>query len=196
MLNNKIPRKSFLTSLSLVTGATLLPSLLRGGIRMPDNQELIKCGPYLQSPRQNQVTIRWITNKPVYSWIKFGESPTQLDQIQHQSTDGLANANTTIQAITIDGLKPGKIYYYQILSKEIIDFKPYKVTYGNTYTSEILTFKTLKAAGDDAEIWILNDIHDRPESFQQILQFHHPDADFIFLNGDMFNWQKRRTTIS
>lgn len=183
-------RKTFLTSLSLVTGATLLPSALRGGISVADTGELIKCGPYLQSPRQNQITIRWITNKPVYSWIKFGEAPGLLDQVQHQSTDGLINANTTVQAITIEGLKPGKTYYYQILSKEIVDFKPYKVSYGNTFAGEVLTFKTLKADGADAEIWILNDIHDRPESFQQILQYHQPNADFIFLNGDMFNWQK------
>lgn len=189
MPHSKIHRKTFLKSLSLVTGAAFLPSLVRAGATA-DQQQILKCGPYLQAPRQNQMTIRWITNVPVLSWVEFGEQPTTLDQVHHQSADGLVNANTKIQAVTIGALKPGTTYYYRIFSKEIIDFKPYKVIYGNTFTSDTFSFKTLKEGNQNAEIWVMNDIHDRPESFKQILQYHQPTCDLIFLNGDMFNWQK------
>ena len=60
---------------------------------------------------------------PVYSWVEYGEDPAQMNNHQHQSNNGLVNANNTAQAITIAGLTLGTTYYYRICSKIIIEFK-------------------------------------------------------------------------
>src|SRR5699024_2698511 len=36
---------------------------------------------------------------------------------------------------------------------------------------------------------ILNDIHDRPKSFKHLLDFNTKPYEFVFLNGDMFDYQ-------
>ena len=190
MLNNKIPRKNFIKVLSILTTSAFCPPALYANASQQDGESILKCSIYLQAPKQTQITIRWLTTMPVYSWVEYGEDPAQMNNHQHQSNDGLVNANNTTQAITIAGLKPGTTYYYRICSKIIIEFKPYKITYGDIFMSEGFSFKTLKKDVSESEIWVLNDIHDRPNSFEQLFKFHEKTCDFIFLNGDMFNWQK------
>jgi len=100
---------------------------------------------------------------------------------------GLVESYNTIHAINLKGLESGKEYYYRICSKVIEKFDPYNVVYGEVYKSEIYSFQ-LARSDDDISFFVFNDIHDRPESFAQLMQSPgNENADFIFFNGDIFN---------
>jgi predicted phosphodiesterase len=145
--------------------------------------------PYLQYSAPGSLTVRWIANLPSYSWIEYGETDS-LGQKAHSVTNGIVDAYNRINCITLNGLKPGVTYRYRVFSKEITDFKPYKLTYGNTIESGILRFTTPAEQSDKVSCLVMNDIHDRPESITQLLTLKGADPfDFVFFNGDLFDWQ-------
>ena len=147
----------------------------------------LKAGPYIQCLGQNEMTVRWITNEPCFSWVEYGSDPDVLGQKAESVKDGLVQANNTVHAVTIKGLTPGQIYYYRVCSKPIESFKPYQVIYGNTYTSEVYSFETFNSSKKKVSFLVFNDIHDRPESFSHLLPYQSSEKkDFVLMNGDIF----------
>jgi len=146
-------------------------------------------GPYLQAVSPTSMSIRWITSTNSYGWVEYGETEA-LGNKAHAVTDGLVNAHTRIHEVVVSGLEPGRQYYYRIGSKEILDFQPYKLMYGETAHSAVYTLQTVDPKAIQTNWLVLNDIHDRPHSFGELIR-HHGDApyDFVFLNGDMFDYQ-------
>lgn len=144
--------------------------------------------PYLQAVSATEMSIRWITQKPSYSWVEITEGGATRKV--HGVTDGLVTAYNRIHEIVIPGLTPGKEYSYRVASKEITDFQPYKVTYGETLYSSEFSFTTANPLAGETSWLVLNDIHDRPASFAHLLKLNGDDPyDFVFLNGDMFDYQ-------
>jgi len=187
----QVGRRRFVASMSLlgVAGFGAAPRL-DAQPTQSDESSVLKVGPYLQAPRPDSITVRWITTVPSYSWVEYGETPDQLNKKAHRVNAGLVEANTTIQAITLRNLQPGKQYAYRICSKALTGFDPYKITYGDTFTSDVYTFTTPSIDADRVRFVVLNDIHDRPDSFAHLLQLpESPENDFVFLNGDMFDYQ-------
>ncbi|HVU54009.1 MAG TPA: FN3 domain-containing metallophosphoesterase family protein [Puia sp.] len=184
-------RRNFLTSLTALAGATGLSPVRSFAMEgLPEEEAILKAGPYLQSPAPDSITVRWLTNVPCLSWVAYGESPDKLNERAEAFTDGLVQAYNTVHVITLNGLEPGKKYYYRIHSKKIDDFQPYKVKYGDEFGSEPYAFTTPALQGDRVSFLVFNDIHDRPESFPHLLQYQgEGEKDFVFLNGDMFNFQ-------
>jgi acid phosphatase type 7 len=147
------------------------------------------CKPYLHSVEHTTMYVRCITNKNSYCWVEYNEQGKPA-QKAHTLSDGLVDANNRIHEIKLTGLKPGTTYEYKVIAKEIKDFQPYKLTYGETISSDVYSFTTFNPAAKETQWLVLNDIHDRPSSFQQLLQLNGSDPyQYVFLNGDMFDYQ-------
>ncbi len=200
-MNDKKPfsfsRRQFLdTAVKVTAGGTLAYVQMSGCgneasevTPPPENKHVFLCKPYLHSLQQHRMSIRWITNRPSYGWVEYGEAG-KLDKKANLIIDGLVVANNRIHEIHLDGLKPGQNYQYRVASKEITEFQPYKTTYGETIYSETYSFATIDYATKELQWLILNDLHDRPESFPHLLELNQKNSyDFVFLNGDMFNYQ-------
>lgn len=145
--------------------------------------------PYLQAFTPNSICINWITNKLCYSWVEYGETEN-LGSKAHHTSNGFVTANNRVNCIRLEGLKPATAYRYRVFSKEITCFQPYKVTYGETISSDTYSFTTPASKSNTASWLVLNDIHDRPESFGHLVKLNGDDPyDYVFLNGDMFDYQ-------
>lgn len=188
-----INRRKFVASLGLLGTAAGLKPLSVFALPVKETAkagEIMKCRPYLQALQQDSVIVRWITNDKCYSWVEYGETETQLNRKAHRVEEGLVEANNTLHAIHLKSLKPGTTYYYRVASKEINQFGGNKITYGETHQSNVYSFATPREQKqiDSTEFLVLNDIHDRPESFARLMQYGgEGKKDFVFLNGDMFN---------
>ena len=192
-----IKRREFVGSLSK---AGLLGALGVGnGIRLidqvhqlsayPEEGHVFLSQPYLQAPSADSMTVAWITNRLCYSWVEYGEGE-KLDQKTHEIKDGMVNAYNRVNTVQLTGLKPATTYSYRVVSKEIKDFQPYQLTYGDTITSDIQTFTTVDSSASEVSWLVMNDIHDRPHSFAQLMALNGTDPyDYVFLNGDMFDYQ-------
>jgi predicted phosphodiesterase len=185
-------RRTFLKG-GLVLGGLALLSPERAISSPISNQAdefKIITGPYLQTNFGNSISILWITSKDSSSWVEYGESPDKLDRKAYgKSSLGLKPAGR-LNCVKLENLKPGATYYYKIVSKEIKDFQPYKLTYGDMISGGIESFLNADVAKDEISFVMLNDIHDRPKSIAQLLDLDKGNKrDFIFFNGDVFDYQ-------
>jgi predicted phosphodiesterase len=198
VVNKKnIGRRNFLGSLSkatLFSTVGLAPGHLfakdeNTDSEQPETGHVFLTNPYLQVLSSSEMSIRWITNKPSYSWVEFGEGDL-INQKKHRINNGFVTAYNCVHEIILNQLVPGKQYSYRVASKEILDFQPYKLTYGETIYSKQHTISAPDPAAKEVSCLVLNDIHDRPQSFGQLLKLNGEDPfDFMFLNGDMFDYQ-------
>jgi acid phosphatase type 7 len=192
-----VSRRNFIDSLTKAAAlSTVSLSGLSSAALAADSKKDIEaddhrflCKPYLHSIEPASMYVRCITNKNSYCWVEYNE-PGKPAQKVHTLSDGLVDANTRVHEIKLTGLKPGTTYEYKVIAKEIKDFQPYKLTYGETISSDVYSFTTFNPAAKETQWLVLNDIHDRPASFQQLLQLNGNDPyQYVFLNGDMFDYQ-------
>src|SRR5690606_9294722 len=100
------------------------------------------------------------------------------------------DAYQTLFNIKLSNLKADTNYRYRIVSKEIKAFDPYKLVYGEVVESETYTFTTPKEQSEEVSCLIFNDIHDRPNSFGELMKFNdNAPFEFVVLNGDIFDYQ-------
>ncbi|MDF2189157.1 metallophosphoesterase family protein [Paraflavitalea sp. CAU 1676] len=196
---NPLDRRSFLGTLTragaLGTAAlTPLATLAGSADEVTTGQpaaveHIFLAKPYLQAVSPTSMSIRFITALPSYSWVEYGVQGS-FDKKAHAITDGMVNANNRIHEIVVDGLTPGLTYNYRVVSKEIKEFKPYNLTYGTSIQSDTYQFSTIHPAAKEVSWLIFNDIHDRPASFAHLMGLNKENPyDFVFLNGDMFDYQ-------
>ncbi|MGV3505487.1 MAG: metallophosphoesterase [Adhaeribacter sp.] len=192
-------RRKFMASLGLIGAAASLNPLasLSRPARAPDLPKgVMKCKPYLQALLADQVTVRWITHGRCYSWVEYGEAADQLGRKAYQVEEGQIQSDNTIHAIALQNLEPGKTYYYRAVSRELKSLVRKKVSFGEQVASEVYSFQTPQPAADQVSFLVFNDIHDRPESFAQLMKWEEPGRkDFVLLNGDMFNFQENEDQI-
>lgn len=65
-------------------------------------------GPYLQVATSNSIIVRWKTNEPDVSFVRYGSQPGKLDQLAGN------DHRTREHIVTLTGLKPQTKYYYLI----------------------------------------------------------------------------------
>jgi acid phosphatase type 7 len=162
----------------------------------PVGKHVFLTKPYLYSASADCMCIRWISNLESYSWVEYGTTKN-CDQKAVLVTDGLVNVYSRIHEIVLEGLQHGKEYYYRVASKHIKMFEQEDtIEYGATIYSEVYSFTTLDPQQKEISWLVLNDIHDRPESFPLLMNMNGKDSyDFVFLNGDMFHFQKDEEQI-
>lgn len=69
--------------------------------------ELLR-GPYLQNATEEGITVRWRTNAPQDSRLRWGSAPDQLDQLLDDP------ALTSEHALSLSGLQAETQYYYSV----------------------------------------------------------------------------------
>lgn len=65
--------------------------------------------PYLQLPSHDQMTVRWYTNIPTTSTVRYSTSETMSNPI-----DSVVNTSNTLHSVTLAGLYSNKTYYYLV----------------------------------------------------------------------------------
>lgn len=198
-----VSRRSFLNNIGKAAAIgsvslTCIPSVvnaLESEKASAGDEHIFLTKPYLHTIEHHNMYVRWITNKNSYCWVEYGEAGKSMQKV-HALSDGLVNANCRVHEIKLSGLKPGTTYQYKIAAKEIKDFQPYKLTYGETIYSDIFSFTTYNPAAKETQWLVLNDIHDRPASFNDLIKLNGNDPyDYVFLNGDMFDYQTNEQQI-
>jgi acid phosphatase type 7 len=134
--------------------------------------------PYLQNPAPDAMTICIFSREASELSVVF--HPPQGNRGIEVPATGLRVPGTpwTRWRCRISGLKPGQNYRYQVR---------YFVN-NQRRESSSHTFRTLDPQADSCRALVFNDVHDRRETLQALLQHVRPqEADLILFNGDMIN---------
>lgn len=183
-------RRAFLEKMSKLGVLSLLPATASHAANA-DEKNFFVAGPYIQNLSATEVTLMWITHKNSFSWVEYGEG-TYTSKREFGYNNGLIEANNRINRVTISNLKPGTTHKYKIVSTEILGYRGSVVQFGETISSVMLQFKTPALQEEEIKVAIMNDVHDRPQTFHQMLYRHgfkgnDRDYDFVVYNGDMFD---------
>ena len=149
--------------------------------------EIFRTKPYLQNPTGNGITISWLTNVPVHSWVEYG-TDGNLDQTLQLYVDGQMLCNNYHHKFRLENLEPGKTYSYRVYSREIAVYEAYRKEFGETAVSETYNFRLPSVGDTDFTAIILNDLHQRKElvdMFSALIS--DVDYDFVILNGDVID---------
>jgi len=145
--------------------------------------------PYVQFMGNHQVCIRFITQYPSYGWVEWTDDQGKIQKID-RVTDGMTEANEYLHQFTLPLLKGKKKNQYKVFAQKIEEFQPYKLTFGTTESLGPFDLQYPEKESAEARWLVLNDIHDRPQSFKELLALvPHKKWDYVFLNGDMFDYQ-------
>ena len=154
-------------------------------IRFPAKaSDILRTTPFLQNPVGNGITVSWMTNVPTHSWVEYG---TDKEHLQKARTivDGQVICNDLQNKIRLDGLEPGKTYYYRVCSQEIMLYQAYKKVFGETAVSDFHTFTLPTTTDTDFTAIIFNDLHKHSETLQALYkQVKDLKYDFVVFNGD------------
>ncbi|SHE71791.1 purple acid phosphatase family protein [Pedobacter caeni] len=204
MNQEKFKRRDFigLVSKTSILGLAISPLATLADSTVPESKDSLPAEghtfltqPYLQHPGTDGMTIMWITARDAYSWVEYQEKGGTTKKA-HAVTDGMVDANDRLHKVSLQELKPGTIYTYKVYAKEILSYEPYKITYGETIESSTYEFTTLALNPAEVSLLIMNDIHDRPQSIPQLMALNGNDPyDFVFFNGDIFDYQTDENQI-
>lgn len=149
-----------------------------------DVADLFRTKPYLQNPTGNGMTISWLTNVPVHSWVEYG-TDRNLAQRKETIVDGQIVCNNKHHKIRLKDLQPGTTYYYRVCSREITLYEAYKKEFGETACSEIRSFTMPASSSSDFTAVIFNDLHKNNQVFDLLAeQLKGINYDFVLFNGD------------
>lgn len=189
MNTNKPTRRSFLQIAGASTVASLISPL---GVFAESEQAVVKNetsfdAPYLQNMSPTEVSVFVVDTKDSVTWVELTEGDTKRKIVNE--SDGFLEAGKGPKSFQIGGLVPGKEYTYTVYRKEIIVFKPYDLQYGETKRTKDYTFRTPLSSAQTVSCLIMNDIHDRPHSFSQLMSLNKEPYEFVVFNGDTFDYQ-------
>ena len=97
-------------------------------------------GPYLQLPTTNGITVRWRTDEPADSRVRFGLAPNAL---QSEVVDG---DEVTEHQVRLPGLLPNRRYYYAV-----------GTTHATLASGDDYTFVTAPMAAKPTRVWAMGD---------------------------------------
>jgi acid phosphatase type 7 len=148
------------------------------------NHFSITAGPVLESPTETSIRVTWITERNATGTVEYGPAEDEL-QTAYSSRHGLIDANQRLHSILLEGLRPGTLYCYRVVSREILNFAAYKVDFGEAVTNELHHFRTLDRRLQKFSFLVFNDIHDQAATIPELLRVAGPQPyDFIVFNGD------------
>lgn len=151
--------------------------------------------PYLQNPKEDEMTIMWSTSVPCRSWVEYGTDSVNLKRVR-SFTDGVMTANNKANRIRLKNLAPATKYYYRVVSQEITLFSSYYKEFGDTVRSEIKSFVTWDKNKTDFRMIVLNDVHRNFSMFKKLFDLVDKEPyDLVVFNGDCFDDLERESDL-
>lgn len=158
--------------------------------------DIMKTKPYLQNPTNNGITVSWLTNNKVHSWVEYGTSPDALSNRAERLVDGQSYCYNTIHHVRLKNLQPGETYYYRVGSREITNYAAYKKEFGETAYSDVYSYKPVAEDGKSYQAVVFNDLHKSESTLARLIeQVDLGKVDLIFFNGDCIDDPKDEESV-
>jgi Icc-related predicted phosphoesterase len=163
-----------------------------GKIKAGDDCTIMRTIPYLQTPTQNSMVVRWVTSLDCLGTVEYSTDSAKV--ANGTATKANETTKTLTHRIKLNNLSVGTKYYYRVCSK----IPPCNSqSTGSQHYSDVYSFTTLKNGNHDFKILIFNDLHPYlykpvgylPDSLQVKVSpiIDTLKYDLIVFNGDCFD---------
>lgn len=161
-----------------------------------DVTKVMRTKPYLQNPSNEGITVSWLTNIPVHSWVEYGTDPQKLDNRAETWIDGQSVCNNKQHKVRLTNLKPEIKYYYRVCSSEITLYEAYRKEFGPTASSDVYSFSVPGSKTTDFTAIIMNDLHKNKKTLSKLAGFIKDiNYDMVIFNGDCIDDPKDETSV-
>lgn len=161
-----------------------------------DATTVMRTKPYLQNPSNGGITVSWLTNVPVHSWVEYGTDPQKLDNRSESWVDGQSVCNNKQHKVRLKNLKPATTYYYRVCSREITLYEAYRKEFGPTVNSEVYSFSVPDSKTTDFTAIIMNDLHKNKKTVSKLAGLIKDiDYDMVIFNGDCIDDPRDETSV-
>jgi predicted phosphodiesterase len=127
-------------------------------------------GPYLNQPTQHGMVVRWETDAPATSLVRWGR---KVPLAEETGAEGLR----TLHEVALAGLEPGTPYFYQTVSRDDA---------GNETASEVYTFGTAVDRDGAFGFVVLSDTQENPVTLRALATYAYGQRpSFTLLSGDL-----------
>ena len=127
-------------------------------------------GPYLNQPTQHGIIVRWETDTPATSLVRWGR---KVSLTEETGAEGLR----ALHEVALTGLEPGTPYFYQTVSRDAT---------GSETASEIFTFGTAVERDAAFGFVVLCDTQANPEALHTLaVNAYAQRPCFTLLGGDL-----------
>lgn len=143
-------------------------------------------GPYLQELSDSGVTIMWLTDKPEYGSVEYGEGGS-LNMKAEETQNGILKVGK-LHSVRLSGLKEGQEYSYKVHSTEVIDHSPLFPTIGGSLSTPVKKFKTFNKYKQSFSFFCVTDIHSSISDLNKYLGYTDwNETDFLAMTGDVLD---------
>lgn len=178
---------------ALLLGALLLSLGVTTAVRaqnepfvVHDTRPVITRGPWLVDPSETAVTIVWMTDTPSHSVVRYGTGDS-LDLQAEAPAHGLLPV-TTLHAIRLTGLTPGRSYRYRAISTRVVKVKPYWPEKGLAAETPTYSFTTFDRNAPTASFSVITDTHEDVTRINaEMKAIDWSSTDFLAHLGDAFD---------
>ena len=184
----------------LLLGMALLSYISISAKENIDDCSMMRTVPYLQSPTQNSIIVRWVTKLDCHGLVEYGtDSIKVINGTGRKLTTNQPDVKTLTHRIKLTGLTPGQKYYYRVKSI----FPDCNGQSGHSEYSKFYSFTAFDDSRDNFTMLIFNDLHPNLydsqwlDSFISLLSntISGMKYDLVVFNGDCFDDFKKEEDI-
>ncbi|WP_188505159.1 metallophosphoesterase [Parapedobacter pyrenivorans] len=156
-----------------------LRDMVTSGRLLPDRFHF-NAGPYLNNVKEESIQLVWETDRSARSVVRYGDRLPLADSLVFQREAGEPHEDGTrsyIRKATIDGLRPGTAYFYEIEATDTADA---------TIRSGTSTFATARSDVQAYAFAVIGDTEGRPHINNRIAKLAWDERpDFALHLGDV-----------
>ncbi|MGM9694403.1 MAG: metallophosphoesterase [Alloprevotella sp.] len=150
------------------------------------NERLLVGNPYLQNVTPEGATVMYqnAEGASVHSFVEVGEDSLHTTAFR-QLADGQEVVHDVEHRVRLEGLQPGKTYYYRVCATEITENRAYHKTFGRTERTPFFRFTLPADTVTRFTALVLNDLHGVPDVIDALARLADSiPHDFVIFNGD------------
>lgn len=146
--------------------------------------QLMTSQPYLQNPKEDEMTVMFQTNAVCHAWIEYGTDSLHTQRARTM-LDGQEVCYDLENKIVLRNLQPGQRYYYRVCLVGLTYKRAYETHYGDTLCTRFYSFRTPSAADKNFTALVFNDLHQVKAVYDTLLtKVNGMDYDLVIFNGD------------
>jgi len=152
--------------------------------------------PHLQLLNEHSAAIVWMTAKKATGYVEWSQDGGKTWRTTWTETDGLLDAGCTLHRTVLTGFDPSKPVKFRVCSKENPMIFPYRAEFEGDVRKLEGELAPILPADGKVTFAMFNDVHQRLETYPELLAHLKEPVNFTVFAGDIANYVDNEREIA